>query len=151
MHLDPVTFNPIGKVRCDFGQPGDPKDMRNALSTLMVDPQYAEALEGLDRFSHLLVIYHIHQTLGYDLKVHPMGDESLPKRGLFATRTPRRPNPVGLTVVKLLHIEGCQIAVTGLDALNESPILDIKPYEEHFDSPWGIEAEKDPNYRPQDG
>ena len=151
MSHEPVTFTPIGVVRCDFSEPSDPKEMRTALSTLVIDEEYLEALEGLENFRHIMVIYHIHRALGYDLKVHPMGDEALAKRGLFATRTPRRPNPIGLTVVEVLSIRENEIAVTGLDALNESPILDIKPYEEHFDNPMGVEAERDPDYRPQDG
>jgi len=151
MNPEPVTFTPIGVVHCDFGEPSDPKTMRNSLSVLEIDEKYAEGLEGIEKFRHIFVIYHIHRALGYDLKVHPMGDRSIPMRGLFATRTPRRPNPIGLTVVEVLNVEGNKITVTGLDALDKSPILDIKPYEEHFDSPKGVEAEKDPKYRPLDG
>lgn len=151
MNLELVTFNPIGVVHCDFGEPADPKTMRNSLSIIEIDERYLEALQGIEKYSHIFVIYYIHRALGYDLLVHPMGDESIPKRGLFATRTPRRPNPIGLTVVEVLNVEGKTITVTGLDALDGSPILDIKPYEEHFDSPWGVEAERDPGYRPKDG
>ncbi|HPR66283.1 MAG TPA: tRNA (N6-threonylcarbamoyladenosine(37)-N6)-methyltransferase TrmO [Methanothrix sp.] len=151
MNLEPATFTPIGIVHCDFGEPSDPKTMRNSLCTLEIDEKYQEALEGIKKFRYIFVIYHIHRALGYDLLVHPMGDESIPKRGLFATRTPRRPNPIGLTVVEVLNVEGNKITVTGLDALDKSPILDIKPYEEHFDSPEGVEAEKKPDYRPKEG
>jgi len=151
MNLEPVTYTPIGEVHCDFGEPSNPKEMRNALSTLEIDEKYLETFEGLEKFEHIIVIYHIHRALGYDPKVHPMGDESIPKRGVLATRSPRRPNPIGLTVVQVLSIEGNQIAVTGLDALDGSPILDVKPYEEHFDSPAGAEMERDPDYRPREG
>ncbi len=151
MDHEPVTFTPIGIVRCNFGEPSNPKEMRNALSTLVIDNEYLEGIEGLEKFKNLLVIYHIHRALGCDLKVHPMGDESIQKKGVFATRSPRRPNPIGLTVVELLRVEENQLAVTGLDALDGSPILDIKPYEEHFDSPDGVERERDPGYKPQDG
>ncbi|MGB3944299.1 MAG: tRNA (N6-threonylcarbamoyladenosine(37)-N6)-methyltransferase TrmO [Methanothrix sp.] len=151
MNEEPFTIIPIGVVHSGFGEPADPKAMRCSLSTLEIDEKYLLALSGIESFRHIFVIYHIHRALGYDLLVHPMGDESIPKRGLFATRTPRRPNPIGLTVVEVLNVEGNKITVTGLDALDGSPILDIKPYEEHFDSPKGVEAERDPDYRPKDG
>jgi tRNA (adenine37-N6)-methyltransferase len=108
------------------------------------------ALDGLDRFKFILVIYHIHRSAGYSERVHPMGDQSIPERGVLATRSPCRPNPIGITVAELLSIEENKIRVTGLDALNGTPILDIKPYEEHFDSPVGIERVREPGYRPQD-
>ena len=69
---------------------------------------------------------------------------------MLATRSPCRPNPIGITVAEILTIEGNKIWVTGLDALNGTPILDIKPYEQHFDSPVGIERERDSGYRPRD-
>ncbi len=76
------------------------------------------------------------------------GDSS--ERGVLAIRSPCRPNPIGITVAEILSIEGNRIKVTGLDALNGTPILDIKPYEEHFDSPVGIEREREPGYGPRD-
>lgn len=151
MKEEPITFIPIGVVHSDFGEPADPKAARCSLSTIEIYEKYLLALSGIEKFRFIIVIYHIHRALGYDLLVHPMGDESIPKRGLFATRTPRRPNPIGLTVVEVLNVEGNKITVTGLDALDKSPILDLKPYEEHFDSPRGVEAERDPDYRPKDG
>jgi tRNA (Thr-GGU) A37 N-methylase len=78
-----------------------------------------------------------------------MGDKSIPERGVLATRSPCRPNPIGITLVKLLSVDGTILDVAGLDALNESPLLDIKPYEEHFDSPVGIEWEKTHRINPQ--
>ncbi|MHC1630879.1 MAG: tRNA (N6-threonylcarbamoyladenosine(37)-N6)-methyltransferase TrmO [Methanotrichaceae archaeon] len=150
-HRKPVTFDPIGVVKTSFTEPLNPKDIRNSASILVIDKKYQEALEGLKKFSHILVIYYIHKAKGYDLKVHPMGDISISQRGLFATRSPRRPNHIGVTVAKLLDIKKNEIKVTGLDALNESPILDIKPYEDHFDAPAGVAAERDPRYSPNDG
>jgi tRNA (Thr-GGU) A37 N-methylase len=79
-----------------------------------------------------------------------MGDYSIPERGVLATRSPCRLNPLGITLAEILSIEGNKIRVIGLDALNGTPILDIKPYEEHFDSPVGIERERDPGYRPKE-
>ena len=143
-----VVYTPIGVVASSFDEPGDPKAMRNAESTLILDEKYVGALDGLDRYRYLLVIYHIHRSTGYRERVHPMGDQSIPERGVLATRSPCRPNPIGITVAEILTIEGNMIRVTGLDALNGTPILDIKPYEEHFDSPVWIE--RGLGYRPKD-
>ena len=148
MHSEKVVYKPIGVVASSFNEPSDPKVMRNAESTLILDEKYLGALDGLDRYRYLLVIYHIDRSPGYRERVHPMGDYSIPERGVLATRSPCRPNSIGITVAEILTMEGNKIRVTGLDALNGTPILDIKPYEEHFDSPVGIERERDPGYRP---
>lgn len=134
-----VVYTPIGFVDSGFDEPNDPKTMRNAESTLILEEKYSGALDGLERFRHILIIYHIDRSPGYREHVHPMGDQSVPERGVLATRSPCRPNPIGITVAEILTIEGNKIRVTGLDALNKTPILDIKHYEEHFDSPVGIE------------
>lgn len=144
-----VVYTPIGLVASSFDEPGDPKTMRNSESTLVLDQKYVGALDGLERNKFILVIYHIDRSPGYRERVHPMGDQSVPERGVLATRSPCRPNPIGITVAEILTIEGNKIRVTGLDALNGTPILDIKPYEEHFDSPVGIEMEKEPGYKPR--
>jgi len=77
-----------------------------------------------------------------------MRDQSIPERGVLATRSPCRPNPIGIIVAEILSVKDNMIRVTGLDALNGTPILDIKPYEEHFDSHVGIEKERDPSFMP---
>jgi tRNA-Thr(GGU) m(6)t(6)A37 methyltransferase TsaA len=145
-----VVYRPIGVVLNSSNEPGLPKSIRNSESVLVLDEIWSEALEGLEKFKHILVIYHIDRSPGYVARVHPMGDLSIPKRGVLATRSPSRPNPIGVTVAEVLSIEGTRIKVTGLDALNGTPILDIKPYEEHFDSPQGLEKERDAQYRPRD-
>ena len=143
MQHEKLVYKPIGIVASSFDEPGDYKTMRNAESMLILDEKYTRALDGLERYKFILVIYHIHRSPGYREQVHPMGDQSIPERGVLATRSPCRPNPIGITVAKILAIEGNKIMVTGLDALNGTPILDIKPYEEHFDSPAGIERERE--------
>ena len=150
MQYEKVVYAPIGVVASSFDEPGDPKTMRNAESTLILDEKYVGTLDGLDRFKFILVVYHIDRSPGYCERVHPMGDQSIPERGVLATRSPCRPNPIGITVAEILTIEGNKIRVTGLDALNGTPILDIKPYEEHFDSPVGIEWKRDSGYKPSD-
>jgi tRNA-Thr(GGU) m(6)t(6)A37 methyltransferase TsaA len=143
-----IIYRPIGHVQNDFDEPCNPKAIRNSLSTLVIDPEYAGGMDGLNRYKYILVVFHMDRASGYKEKVHPMGDPSIPERGVFATRSPARPNPIGITVVEVLSIEERMIKVTGLDALNGTPVIDIKPYEEHFDSPIGVEREKDPEYEP---
>jgi tRNA-Thr(GGU) m(6)t(6)A37 methyltransferase TsaA len=148
--LDRVVFESIGFVSNSFNKPGDPKALRNSQSLLILDEKYIGAMDGLERYRYLLVIFQFHRSAGYRERVHPMGDRSIPERGVLATRSPCRPNPIGVTVAELISVEGNTIRVTGLDALNGTPILAIKPYEEHFDSEVGIERERAPNYKPED-
>jgi tRNA-Thr(GGU) m(6)t(6)A37 methyltransferase TsaA len=148
--LEKIVYSPIGFVKNEFKKSEDPKRIRNATSVLAIDEKFLPALEGLEKFQNLMVIYHMDRTGGYLEKVHPMGDLSIPTRGVLATRSPHRPNPIGLTLVESLGIENGRIRVTGLDALDGTPILDIKPYMEHFDSPQGLERERDPSYKPRD-
>ncbi len=145
-----ITYHPIGFVENEFSEIRDPKAVRNSKSFLVLDERYLPALEGMERFRHLLVIYHLDRAPGYRERVHPMGDPANPERGVLATRSPCRPNPLVTTVVEIVAIDGSRIEVTGLDALTGTPILDIKPYEEHFDSPVGLQRERDPGYRPSD-
>jgi tRNA-Thr(GGU) m(6)t(6)A37 methyltransferase TsaA len=148
--LEKVVYRPIGVVENGFQSPDDPKRIRNSDSVLVLDEKCIPAMEGLERFRYLIVVYHMDKAPGYREKVHPMGDKSIPKRGVLSTRSPCRPSPLGITVVEVLVVKDNRIKVTGLDALNGSPILDIKPYEEHFDSPQGLKWERSPDYRPKD-
>jgi len=103
----------------------------NAVSELIIFPQWAELLEGIEDFSHILVLYwpHLVEPERRNLKkVHPMGRKDLPIQGVFATCSPARPNPVLVTVVPLLERLGNVLKVQALDAVDGSPILDIKPY-----------------------
>ena len=90
-----IVYTPIGVVTSSFDEPGDPKTMRNTESTLILDEKYTGALDGLDRFKFILVIYHIDRSPGYRERVHPMGDQSIPERGVLATRSPVGPIPLG--------------------------------------------------------
>ena len=87
--------------------------------------EYAEGLQDLEGFSHIFLIYTFHESQGYSLLVKPFLDDQL--RGLFATRFPARPNPIGLSVVKLIARQGNSLEVEGLDMLDGTPLLDIKP------------------------
>ncbi|MBN1178024.1 MAG: tRNA (N6-threonylcarbamoyladenosine(37)-N6)-methyltransferase TrmO [Anaerolineae bacterium] len=91
---------------------------------------------GLEPGDDIVVLFYFHRSDGRPLQVHPRGDLSRPLRGVFATRSPARPNPIGVTTVRIRRIEGNVIEVVGLDAIDGTPILDIKQYEEHFDTPY---------------
>ena len=103
---------------------------------LVIDSSLTEALDGLEEYSHITVLWWMHLlTLGeVRLKAHPMRREELPPKGIFALRTPHRPNPIGKTTVRLLERHGNTLKVKGLEALNGSPIIDIKPYLPRYDS-----------------
>jgi len=130
-----IEYRPIGLIHTPFkqreGMPIQPSRGRGVRGTVVVTPEYADGLADLDGFSHVVLIYHFHQSRGFDLRVTPFLDTQ--KRGLFATRAPRRPNAIGLSVVRLLGIEGNRIAVQDLDILDGTPLLDIKPYVPEFD------------------
>lgn len=96
-----------------------------------VNPQYGEGLKDIEGFSHIILLYAFHESNGFELQVKPVLDDNL--RGLFATRYPYRPNPIGLSVVRLLKYEGNILEIEGVDVLNGTPLLDIKPYVEDFD------------------
>lgn len=130
-----IVYKPIGFVMGSFREPDDPERIRASESLLVLDEKYIAALDGIEDFRYLVVIYHIHRSPGYKAKVHPRGDRSIPERGVFLTRSPCRPNPIGMTLVEVLEVNGNRIKVRGLDALDKTPILDIKPYEASFDSP----------------
>ena len=101
------------------------------VSELILDANLEEATEGLEQFSHIIVVFWMHKVppeRGIPTKIHPRGRQDLPLVGLLATRAPYRPNPVGVSVVKLLERRGNVLKVKGLDAINGTPIIDIKPY-----------------------
>ncbi len=123
-----IELEPIGVVRNAFVETV-PKGWETALADIVIDEQWVPGLEGVEEFSHLHVLFWLHGTQGdISQKVHPENRQDLPAVGLFATRTPRRPNPIGLQVVELVSREANVLTVRGLDALNASPVLDIKPY-----------------------
>jgi len=138
-----IELKPIGFVKTKaIGK--EVRDKRN-ISEIVFHQNLKEALDGLSEFSHLFVIFWMHEISKEERKtrkVHPRGREDMPLLGVFATRTPHRPNPIGLTLVELLEVKGNLITVRGLDALDGTPILDIKPFD-----PWDlVEETKVPNW-----
>ncbi|MBO9363263.1 MAG: tRNA (N6-threonylcarbamoyladenosine(37)-N6)-methyltransferase TrmO [Thermoflexus sp.] len=120
------TFRAIGYVRSCFTEWTEADVMRQEESELVLDPEFVEGLEGLQPGDVLMVLYALHRVKEPRLKVHPRGDPTKPMKGVFATRSQYRPNPIGLTGVRVLAIEGNVVRVRGLDALDGSPILDLK-------------------------
>ncbi|GBD09263.1 S-adenosyl-L-methionine-binding protein [Candidatus Thermoflexus japonica] len=120
------VFRAIGYVRSRFSEWTEADVMRQEESELVLDPEFVEGLEGLQPGDGLMVIYVLHQVKEARLKVHPRGDRTRPMKGVFATRSQYRPNPIGLTGVRVVAIEGNVVRVRGLDALDGSPILDLK-------------------------
>jgi tRNA-Thr(GGU) m(6)t(6)A37 methyltransferase TsaA len=110
---------------------------REVVSEITINRELTDALEGLEEFSHIIVLYWMHQLpegRKLPLKVHPMGNHDLPIIGRFATRSPSRPNPVGQATVELLERQGNVLKVKGLDAIDGTPVIDIKPYIPGYDS-----------------
>ncbi len=123
-----VVLKPIGYVKTDAV--GDEVRDKTRVSQVVIREDLLEALDGIAGFSHIFVLYYLDKILDpKPLKVHPRGREDLPLLGVFATRTNLRPNPVGLTLVELLKVEGNVLVVRGLDAFDGTPVLDVKPYD----------------------
>ncbi len=108
-----------------------PKLAEEAAGTVEVYPEYQDGLADLNGFERIWLIFWIHRAAQPRLKVIPYLDDT--ERGLFATRAPSRPNPIGISPVRLLSVEGNVLRVAGLDILDQTPLLDIKPYSPHFD------------------
>ena len=131
-----MTLKAIGIVRNGIEDPKH-KDWEKVISDIVIDSSLDEALDGLDEFSHIIVLYWMHKATAGQLpaKIHPRGRRELPLVGFFATRSPNRPNPVGKATVKLLQRRGNILRVEGLDAIDGTPVIDIKPFIPGNDSP----------------
>jgi len=124
---DLITYRPVGHVENAFEDPAPPPDIRAVQSHIVLEPALVEGLQGLEPGSDVMVVFHFHRSGGFDLLQHPQGDTGRARRGVFALRSPRRPNPIGITMAKLIAIEGNVLTVEGLDAINATPVLDLKP------------------------
>ena len=111
--------------------PIQPPGSKGTRGTVEVATEYEAGLKDLRGFSHVILLYHFHRSRGYTLHVTPFLDSR--QRGVFATRAPKRPNPIGLSVVRLVRVRGCKLTVAGIDVLDGTPLLDIKPYVPAFD------------------
>jgi tRNA-Thr(GGU) m(6)t(6)A37 methyltransferase TsaA len=137
-----VTYHSIGTIHSPFtdlrDMPVQPAGEASAPGVVEILPEYADGLRDLEGFSHVILIYHLHGVRRVDLTVTPFL-ASGPK-GIFATRAPTRPNPIGLSVVQLVRIEGNVLHIAAIDVLDGTPLLDLKPYVEEFDHPQGAVA-----------
>lgn len=132
--MDPIAFQPIGIIHSPFAEPeGTPiqATASDAAGRVEVLPPYVDGLQGLEGFSHVVLLYHLHRTGHPQLRVRPFLDDE--EHGVFATRAPARPNAIGISVVRLVRIEGNTLQVRDLDVLDGTPLLDIKPYVPAFD------------------
>jgi len=135
MAKDKITFYPIGIIHSPHndltGMPIQPKAAAGVKGSVVVDPDYQEGLRDLEGFSHVILLFHFHQAKSPDMLVKPFLDDV--KRGLFATRAPRRPNGIGISVVRLLAVKRNILEIENVDILDGTPLLDIKPYVPDFD------------------
>ncbi len=133
--MDEFVYKPIGIIHSPFktldGMPIQPLGAKSVAGTVEVEPKYESGLKDLDGFSHIILIYHFHKSEGFSLRVVPFLDHE--PRGLFATRAPKRPNPIGLSVVRLKMVRGNILEIENVDILNRTPLLDIKPFVPDFD------------------
>ena len=130
-----IKYQPIGIIHSPFknvqGMPIQPTGAANVQGRVELVPELTSGLKDLDGFSHIILLYHFHQIQGEELVVTPFLD--LEARGIFATRAPKRPNPIGLSIVKLTGIDDSTLYIENVDILDGTPLLDIKPYVPEFD------------------
>ena len=134
-----IEYEPIGVIHTPFaeagGMPIQPAAAQGIEGTVEVEEPFRDGLADLEGFSHVILLYHFHRSRGCEHRVVPFLDSQ--PRGVFATRAPRRPNPIGLSVVRLVGIQDGVLRVANVDILDGTPLLDIKPYVPDFD---GAEA-----------
>lgn len=160
MHIDKVIYKPIGTIHSPFkdleGMPIQPIGAKGIKGEIELKKEYKEGLKDLEGFSHIILIYHFHLSREHQLHIKPFLDNV--ERGIFATRAPKRPNPVGMSVVRLEKVEGPKIYVSNVDVVDGTPLLDIKPYIPHFDKykgekvriGWFEDKHEDANHKKSD-
>lgn len=125
-----MEFKSIGMVKSSFSEPAMPEEMRKANSVIVVNEEFEDGLYKIEESTHLQVLFHFDKSKGYELIAERRVGGL---KGVFASRTPGRPNPIGVTVVELIEKRGRELEVKGLDAIDNTPIIDIKPYVPVFD------------------
>ena len=130
-----IIYHPIGIIRTPF-KPGDkvpvqPKFAEGTEGEIEIFPEYVQGLKDIEKFSHIILIYHFHLCHGYKLLVKPFFDDKI--RGVFSTISPHRPNPIGISIVRLKEVKNNIIKVSDVDIIDKTPLLDIKPYVPVFD------------------
>lgn len=134
-YIPPLVCRPIGRIYSEHTIldkiPIQPVYASGCMGYVEILPEYADGLKDLEGFSHIYIIFHLHKSGLPRLQVKPYLDDFL--RGVFATRAPSRPNPIGMSIVKLISVDNNRIYLDGLDMLDGTPVLDIKPYTARFD------------------
>lgn len=135
--MNTISITPIGVIHTPFtdlkNMPIQPNGAQGVNGEIEIYEEFAEGLQDLEGFSHIHLLYHFHQNSGYKLKVVPFMDTV--ERGLFSTRAPKRPSMIGLSVVRLESVCGNRLRIQGIDVLDGTPLLDIKPYVTKIDAP----------------
>jgi tRNA-Thr(GGU) m(6)t(6)A37 methyltransferase TsaA len=135
--MEHIEYRPIGIIQSPHktprGSPIQPSAAEGIPGTIEIYPEFAGGLADLAGFSHIFLIYHFHLSKKFSLKVKPFMDDN--RRGLFATRAPARPNPIGISVVRLVEIIETTLHIQNVDVVDNTPLLDIKPYVPAFDAP----------------
>ncbi len=133
--MESIVFRPIGVIHTPFSQPKgtpiQPSRSKREKGWIEIFPEFVPGLSDLEEFSHITLVYHFHLSKGFDLSVKPYLDTQL--RGLFSTRAPKRPNAIGLSVVRLRGIEGGTVHIEEIDMVDGTPLLDIKPFVPNFE------------------
>ncbi|MFP3904653.1 MAG: tRNA (N6-threonylcarbamoyladenosine(37)-N6)-methyltransferase TrmO [Armatimonadota bacterium] len=136
MSKDSIVLHPIGIIHTPFTErPGTPIQgifQPDAEGTVEVSEEFADGLKDIEGFSHIYLLYHLHRSEGYSLHCKPYRDDE--ERGVFACRAPKRPNHIGLSVVRLIERDYNILRIGEVDILDKSPLLDIKPYVPKFDA-----------------
>ena len=130
-----MELSSIGLIHTPFksqeGMPIQSSGARGIKGKIVITSEYEKGLTDIDGFSHLILLYHFHLSKGFDLMVTPFMDTT--RRGVFATRAPRRPNPIGLSIVRLISRQDNILHILDIDVLDKTPLIDIKPYVPGFD------------------
>ena len=143
--MNEIKLEPIGYVLSSVTERMD-ENWGEIKSKIILNPEYTGALLGLENFSHAIIVTYLHQA-NYEKEKHlqrrPRNLETMPKVGIFSQRAKDRPNPIGITAVEIISVGDDYLEIKGLDAINETPILDIKPYYPHYDK---IDSPKVPEW-----
>ena len=132
-----MNLAPIGYIKSPIKEPTHERlNLKEIISEIVINESLTQALDGIEGFSHIIVLYWMHRAIREKkrLKTYPMGRTDVPEQGIFAVRTPNRPNPIGKSTVRLLERRKNILKVQGLDAIDGTPVIDIKPYIPDYDS-----------------
>ena len=140
--MEGINLKPVGFVKNNIKEPRF-GNFAGEISEIIVDKKFAEALNGIEEYSHVIIVYWLNRVKKSVITHRPQGNPNVPIVGIFACRCPERPNPIAITTVKLIAHEGNKIRVKGLDILDGTPIIDIKPYWPQYDK---VENEKIPGW-----